>query len=305
MINGIRIDGSVTIVNEKSMTERNQIDFAFLQARDGVRDNPNWAADKLKLKELVGKFGVILTCCYSDLAYSPTSPSGSAQAIDLFNLTHAGGAYLFHLPLGIFLSDQPYTSGNNYPVVDKPGYIQKAVDMIETIKNMIGRNPILISTPGFLNNLGTLPKNFYDCPLYVAHWGAKFPIIGLWKQYSFWEQSAVDDWSGVNGRVYSIGFPSDRANLKKWAFDPTASIPGGYPENPNTPVASTSPSPSHPQTEVCPEGKHWDNISQTCVDNISDPNQDINSAILQIAQDVRALRVMTEAVLSGIKTAAK
>ncbi len=47
MINGIRIEDETKILDNKAMANGNKpIDFAFIEARDGLKDSPNWSHHK-------------------------------------------------------------------------------------------------------------------------------------------------------------------------------------------------------------------------------------------------------------------
>jgi len=294
MINGIRIEDETKIVDNRAMANGNKpIDFAFIEARDGLKDSPNWSHHKSSLKELVGKSGVILVSPYTKLAYSPASPTGSQQVRDLFSLANAGGAYLFHLPLSIMLINQDYTPGNYYPVVDKTGYIGRAVDAITTAKSLIGRNPILITTPGFIGALGTLPKEIIDCPLYVAHWNSSFPMLASWEKYTFWESAKLDSWVGVDGPVFNIEFPDTRTAMKNWINSELAPIAGGY-------KPGDEPPPPPPPDTTCPDGQHWDATVGGCVADELPPQIPGNVAetLQAIYTDVHQIKLMIDAFRS-------
>jgi lysozyme len=89
------------------------------------------------------------------------------------------------------------------------------------VRNAIGRDPIIRTTPGFWNNLGepALPN-----PLWVVHWGVTSPQSTLpsgWTQWRFWQYSASATVSGMPGSPGAASvdeFNGSLADLMAFAY---------------------------------------------------------------------------------------
>ena len=67
------------------------------------------------------------------------------------------------------------------------------------VRNAIGRDPIIRTTPGFWDNLGVGTE---AKPLWVVHWGVSSPAADLpnsWTSWQFWQYTATGSVSGIPG----------------------------------------------------------------------------------------------------------
>lgn len=125
------------------------------------------------------------------------------------------GAYHFYEPgddptqqADFFLSVAQIEPGDLPPVLDIEAtggqsaqtIIQGIQTWLETVEKGAGVTPILYTSPGFWNGLGTTAFGHY--PLWVAQYGVTAPKLPSgWSRWTFWQSSQTGTVSGVNGSV--------------------------------------------------------------------------------------------------------
>jgi GH25 family lysozyme M1 (1,4-beta-N-acetylmuramidase) len=196
------------------------VSFAFVKATEGsTYTNPYFAGDWAATRSVGLYHG----------AYHFARPSvGSAGAQARYFVSKAG------------LADQP---GDLPPVLDleATGGLGVAAlrtwtsNWLKTVESLIGRKPIIYTSPTFWeNNLGNSTA-FTAYPLWIAHYKVSQPRVpGGWSTWTFWQGRSDGRVTGVSGSVDMNAFNGTLAQLATLANAPVT-IPA-----PGTPSGDTS-----------------------------------------------------------------
>lgn len=85
-----------------------------------------------------------------------------------------------------------------------------------TIRNAIGREPLIYTSPGFWNGIGG--HNTFGADLWVAHWFVSSPWIPAgWGNWQVWQYSDAGSVPGISGRVDLDRFNGSVADLRNYA----------------------------------------------------------------------------------------
>ncbi len=89
-----------------------------------------------------------------------------------------------------------------------PSYsdIENGTIFLNTVEKMTGKRPIIYTGPYFIEALA-LPPSFDKYLLWVAHYGAKCPLVPLpWKNWTFWQYTDANglDMDLFNGTLEQL-----------------------------------------------------------------------------------------------------
>jgi lysozyme len=71
---------------------------------------------------------------------------------------------------------------------------------IQRVKTNLERQPGIYTAPGYWTPNGSVNPFFADCPLWIAHWRVKTPIVPKpWTDWEFWQDTDKGD-----GRYYGV-----------------------------------------------------------------------------------------------------
>lgn len=107
-----------------------------------------------------------------------------------------------------FLSTVDLSPGDLPPVLDvelsdgveSTPVIAGVQAWLASVQDAVGVKPILYTSPGFWNGLGT--DRFGNYPLWVAHYGVEEPRLPSgWTAWTFWQYSDSGTTDGVDGNV--------------------------------------------------------------------------------------------------------
>ncbi|SFV08021.1 glycoside hydrolase family 25 protein [Pseudoduganella namucuonensis] len=105
------------------------------------------------------------------------------------------------LPPVLDVEDNPNYDGpwNN---ADNPAYIAALRSWVQTMKDRVGRAPIIYTRASFWAQLGN-PAGFSDCTLWVASYRDDAPTMptGWPSPYQFWQYSESGTVAGISGHV--------------------------------------------------------------------------------------------------------
>lgn len=179
---------------------KKKIEFVFIKATQGSEDvDPNFEHNWLTSKN----FGFIRG------AYHFYDPKDDPKA----QANH-------------FLTTVKHEKGDILPVLDievshgvNPDSLTKGITVwIETVKDSIGRYPIIYTDDGFWNK--TITQNFEYCPLWIAEWEKKdLPTLPKgWKDWAFWQFTNAGTLPGIAGKnnVDLSHFNGDLSTLKNY-----------------------------------------------------------------------------------------
>jgi hypothetical protein len=287
MINGVDFSSWETITNSQAVWNGQLlIDFAYIRARDGFRDDAKFAEFRAIMRTATTKNGTVLWGPYMFLGYSGTVGSrtwtaarGDVQAQECWNLTTAGGRE-FPLPVAIDCEKIPYIDPNGIrqivPLPNAYAYCDAyLVPAIKFLTEKMGRRPVIYSNPDFILNYlaPVLSKpefaSICECPLWVAAWTKATGTVPYmdtiaaktgWKTYLIQQYAGdVKDWPGINAIDLNRG-QGTRAQWKAWILDatkvPVEGAPVPPPVDPPTPPPPAADLESRVATLEVRVGKH-------------------------------------------------
>lgn len=128
-----------------------------------------------------------------------------------------------------FLSAVQLEPGDLPPVVDiertKSGesasqIVQDLQTWLDVVEQATGRVPIIYTSPGYWNSLGTSAFGRY--PLWVAEYGVQSPKpVAGWEGWTFWQYSESGTVTGISGSVDLDVFQGTLADLAALTCSPS------------------------------------------------------------------------------------
>lgn len=95
--------------------------------------------------------------------------------------------------------------------------IQAAVAFLSELKKLYQKKPIFYSYPGFINDMGN-PSDFYEYPLWIAHYNAHGPSIPPpWNTFLMWQWNEHYRITGVSHDCDMNYFNGTLAQLQELA----------------------------------------------------------------------------------------
>lgn len=247
MINGIDISGWTTVTDPQALFNAQLlIDFAYIRAHDGYRDDEKFPAFRKMMRDAKTKNGSVMWGPYMFLGYTGaigsrtwTAVRGDYQAQNCWNLATAGGQD-HSLPVAIDVERVRWWDGKVFQIVPMPNaytycdsYLMPA---IEFLSDKQGRRPVIYCNPDVILNylLPQLSKPEFaaigECPLWLANWTktqAEPPYMASikaktpWKTYLIHQYTGdVKDYPGVSDVDLNRGVGT-RAMWKAWIADAT------------------------------------------------------------------------------------
>ena len=87
---------------------------------------------------------------------------------------------------------------------------------VDEVERLANRKVIFYSNPDLiLNYLRPVPAWLLDHPLWIAHYGAQSPLIGEWKQWTFWQYTNQGDGPTYGAESKSIDLNHFNGTLKE------------------------------------------------------------------------------------------
>lgn len=97
------------------------------------------------------------------------------------------------------------------------------IDWVARARAVLGRLPVVYTYPDFWQRElhGAVLSEVADCPLWIAHYGVKEPIVPKpWSRYALWQHSGDGRCPGIEGPCDLNTWPGDEASLRAWASPP-------------------------------------------------------------------------------------
>jgi hypothetical protein len=251
------------------MNDQLLVDFAYVRAHDGYRDDAKFPEFRKLLRDVKTKNGSVLWGPYMFLGYSGAigartwnAVRGDYQAQNCWNLATGGGRE-FPLPVAVDVERIRWWDGKAFQIVPLPSakvYCDTyLIPAIEFLSEKQGRRPVFYCNPDLiLNYLAPLLSQaaysaIGECPLWLAHWtktgGESSYMTSIraktpWKSHLIHQYVGdVKDFPGVDDVDLNRG-SGTRAMWKAWIADETKlPIEGGVEPPPPPPDPEPEPTP--------------------------------------------------------------